>query len=101
MDGNQFEVGGQGRWKEVFFFNKKISLYQSKILGKVEFEAMEDCVQKPVFYIIRRNIQPGEEILTYSLPHKIYIRKQSILNYVIGKSTKIMTFVISYIKQDF
>ena len=26
------------------FFNKKISLYQSKILGKVEFEAMEDCV---------------------------------------------------------
>ena len=26
------------------FFNKKISLYQSKILAKVEFEAMEDCV---------------------------------------------------------
>ena len=25
-------------------FNKKISLCQSKILAKVEFEAMEDCV---------------------------------------------------------
>lgn len=27
-----------------WFFNKKVSLYQSKILAKIEFEAMEDCV---------------------------------------------------------